>query len=391
MSIEQNEKAKYKIAVLLIPFWGHLNPVAGMVNELVNKYKANVIFYGNKENKTLIESIGASFRQYSYYPTAEYMAQLAKEKNDDIIETLDAIYFNNVTTRILPELVNMIETEKPDLIISEPFAVHVKYLSMYLEKNSIKMPPCINYFTTFPIIPNLYPNVVEEEIGYKQKFSIWRTLRIFYYSIVAYVKQVFFCRRFGIKYTNPFLHLYSTWKADLNLVSIMPELQPRQHMFDKTFKFSGAPLSESIRNKSQLIDCNDSRISYILNSFPSINPLSLEDDYFLANKSSNYKSVLMYASLGTVFNNNFDLMFKIVCAFKLLLADRYNDIGTKNVQVLISCGKTVLEIFEDKIKNERFDLPENIVLCKSAPQIEILKRYREFHGDFIYENIFFKF
>ena len=80
MSIEQNEKSKYKIAVLLIPFWGHLNPVAGMVNELVKKYKANVIFYGNKENKTLIESIGASFRQYSYYPTAEYMAQSAKEK-----------------------------------------------------------------------------------------------------------------------------------------------------------------------------------------------------------------------------------------------------------------------------------------------------------------------
>jgi hypothetical protein len=61
----------------------------------------------------------------------------------------------------------------------------------------------------------------------------------------------------------------------------------------------------------------------------------------------------MYASLGTVFNNNFDLMFKIVSAFKNLLADRYNDIGTKNIQVLISCGKTVLEIFEDKMKNEK--------------------------------------
>jgi hypothetical protein len=96
----------------------------------------------------------------------------------------------------------------------------------------------------------------------------------------------------------------------------------------------------------------------------------------------------MYASLGTVFNNNFDLMFKIVSAFKILLADRYNDIGTKNIQVLISCGKTVLEIFEDKIKNEKFDLPENIVLCKSAPQIEILKRYKEFHGVFLFMYFF---
>ena len=384
MSIEQNEKAKYKIAVLLIPFWGHLNPVAGMVNELVKKYKANVIFYGNKENRTLIESIGASFRQYSYYPTAEYMAQLAKEKNDDIIETLDAIYFNNVTTRVLPDIVSMIETEKPDLIISEPFAVHVKYLSMYLEQKSIKMPPCINYFTTFPIIPDLYPNKVEKEIGYKPKFSIWRSLRIAYYSIVAYVKQLIFCRKFGLKYVNPFKVVYSTWKADLNLVSIMPELQPRQHMFDKTFKFSGAPLSESIRNKSQSIECNDSRISNILNSFPSINPLPLEDDYFLSNQPAKNKSVLMYASLGTVFNNNFDLMFKIVSAFRILVADRCNDSSTKNIQVLISCGKTVLEIFEDKIKNEKFDLPQNIVLCKSAPQIEILKRYKEFYGSFLF-------
>ena len=78
------------------------------------------------------------------------------------------------------------------------------------------------------------------------------------------------------------------------------------------------------------------------------------------------------------------LMFKIVSAFRILVADRCNDSSTKNIQVLISCGKTVLEIFEDKIKNEKFDLPQNIVLCKSAPQIEILKRYKEFYGSFFF-------
>ena len=140
-------------------------------------------------------------------------------------------------------------------------------------------------------------------------------------------------------------------------------------MFDRTFKFTGAPLSEIIRGKSQSIECGDARINSILNSFLPTNPLPLDDDYFLKSECLSNKPVLIFASLGTVFNNNFDLMLKIVSAFKLLLADREND------QVLVSCGKTVLETFEDKITNEIFYLPPNIVLCKSAPQIEILKRF----------------
>lgn len=369
MSCERNQKLNYKIVVLLLPAWGHMNPVSGMVHELVNNYKTKIIFYGNKENQKLIESTGASFRKYSYFPMSEFMMRLAKEKNDDIIETLDALYFNDVITRILPELVSMIEMEKPDLIISEPFAVHVKYLSMYLKNKSIKMPPCVNFFTTFPIIPNIYPYKVEEEISYKPKFSIWRTLKIAYYSTVAYIRQIFFCKKFSLEYINPFAVLYSALNSDLNLVSIMAELQPRYHMFDRSFKFTGAPLSENIRSKSQSIECDDVRINSLLNSFLPTNPLPLHDDYFLKSDILSNKPVLIYASLGTVFNNNFDLMLKIVSAFKLLLEDREND------QVLVSCGKTVLDTFDDKIKNKKFYLPSNIVLCKSAPQIEILKRF----------------
>ncbi len=89
-----NSQKKYKIVCLLMPFWGHLNPLSGMINELINKYGADILIYGNIENKKLIESTGATFKLYPYYPTTEYMLQVAKDKNEDVMEVMIQLYLN---------------------------------------------------------------------------------------------------------------------------------------------------------------------------------------------------------------------------------------------------------------------------------------------------------
>lgn len=140
MSMRLNSKEKpssYKIAVLIMPAWGHINPIAGIIRELLSRYPdATVLFYGNKENQALIEATGASFRLYAHFPIAEYMLQLAKDNNEDIADILDPLYYMRVMSFLLPDLVRMLETDQPDMLITEPMGVHVRYLRIYMAKHA---------------------------------------------------------------------------------------------------------------------------------------------------------------------------------------------------------------------------------------------------------------
>ena len=235
-----------------------------------------------------------------------------------------------------------------------------------------KPPLIVNLYTTFPIVSTLYPNRVEASLNYR-KFSVRRSLKVAYYTVWTYIKHIFFCWRLGIDWVDPYVLLEDTFASDLNIVSIVPELQPRVHLFDKTFEFVGTTLCETVRSQSQLtsgVNAQSSPLARILETFSCVNPAPLRDEYYLECEVAG--SLLIYASLGTVFNNDFGLMYKIVSGFKLLLQDEE---AQKDYRILIACGKDVLQKFEAKVSKEKFELSTNIVLCKSAPQIEILKRY----------------
>jgi hypothetical protein len=51
-----------------------------------------------------------------------------------------------------------------------------------------------------------------------------------------------------------------------------------------------------------------------------------------------------------------------------------SSIKVEQIKLVISVGNQVYDLYQHKIKNEGYYLPENIILLPSAPQIEILKR-----------------
>ena len=300
---------------------------------------------------------------------------MSEKSDEDIIEILDALYYIDVTSRILTELVNMVESEKPDLIISETMAVHVKYLVTYLmnkhktDRSNMIPPPVICFSTTFPIVPNIFPNQIETALTVRPSFQLKRFLKTSYYVTLAYIEQFFFCRNYGFRYISPFGIMYEL-EADLNIVCVLPELQARFHLIDsKTVKFVGSTISENLRNSTQAIENNN--LFSILDTFKPVNPLALEDNYYLISSNESMSAKLIYASLGTVFNNDFMLMYKIISAFKIFSTETDH---LKMYKFVISCGKDVLQKFEHKMQNENYHIPNNMILCKSAPQLEILKR-----------------
>ena len=86
---------------------------------------------------------------------------------------------------------------------------------------------------------------------------------------------------------------------------------------------------------------------------------------------------LIYVSLGTVFNAQFELFKTIIKAFRTFDLESLttkSKIKRENLRIIVSTGATVYDQFQTAIKSNQYVLPDNIYLAKSAPQTEILKR-----------------
>jgi len=122
--------------------------------------------------------------------------------------------------------------------------------------------------------------------------------------------------------------------------------------------------SEEIRNL---------KLKEFLDLFEPINPVNL--DQISINKHNKQNLKLIYASLGTIFNNNFNIYECMIDSIRNF--DNETDkssVKAKQIRFIISVGNQVYDLYQHKIKNEGYFLPENICLLASAPQIEILKR-----------------
>ena len=57
-------KNKLKGVVLMAHGSGHVNPVLGLIHELVHKHKHKIVFYNVPRNRFLVESTCASFASF---------------------------------------------------------------------------------------------------------------------------------------------------------------------------------------------------------------------------------------------------------------------------------------------------------------------------------------
>jgi len=355
---------KKKILIFAVPFYGHVNPMTGMIYELVNKNTYEVIFYGSEEMRTLIEKTGAEFRLYSYFPMQKFKRKPTNIKQDSaVIHTL--LELMDISSCLVPDLVRIVECEKPDLIVYDMWALHTKYLLKILKRNYEKKltksaPPASVLFTPFfAWKENVYPNKKEFRMMVQFDFKYLFKLAVLFY------KQMYLNWQFGLFIFNP-LRLFFQPSDKINIVPIFYELQPRVEQFDKTFHFVGCCISEQVRS----MHIDNEKFRLFMSESPAINPIG----NFNQIKEYESQPKLIYVSLGTIFNNNFSIFDIIIEAIRKLGDENTDQSKSSRFRAIFSVGSEVYDLYERKIKHENYQLPENIILLSSAPQIEILKR-----------------
>ncbi len=303
-----------KVAFFNISARSHINPTFSLVKELV-KCGEEVFYYSSHQFSRAITGTGASFRSYG-----ESFNFDLRKISGNILEL--AIYLMKLSQDLLEGcLLSTIKKERPDYIIHDQLCVWGKHISQILGI------PAISSTITFALNRRCIFD-----------YLIFNRLRVFHRirvsNLIEHMGRLIYFRRFyGITVAS-FIDLLTNFEP-LNIVHTSRYFQPYAERFNERFIFVGP----SIESQNE----------------PRDNSFSWE---------RTDGKLLVYISLGTIFNQNFS--FYKEC-FDALKNSRY--------QVVLSVG--------DKIPLSAFqDIPNNFIVENYVPQVEVLKRTNVFvtHG-----------
>ncbi|WP_159081778.1 macrolide family glycosyltransferase [Paenibacillus sp. CAA11] len=236
-------------------------------------------------------------------------------------------------SKLLPGLLEEIQREKPDYIIHDSLAVYGKYAGL------LSGIPCVNSVTTLAFPDRFYllpPNILWSSI----KLALFHPRNAY----LGYSRHRKLIREMGITKAN-MLDAFMN-KEELNIVYTSDELQPNRRFFGQEFLFVGPSISG--RTASEL----DIKLKELLEM----------------------ERPLIYISLGTINNHDFSFYHACLEAF-----------ADPNFSVLMSVGSAV--------DISGLEVPEHVVIRRSLPQLEILKRADLFitHGGMnsVHEGLWF--
>lgn len=206
-----------KILVVNLPFWGHINPTLGIVNELVRR--GHTVDYINSNRcKREIEASGANFIPYKNKPNAPI--------NIDFL----MFYESYITAK---GIVN-----EYDLVIYEMSEYLIQTLSDESKVPAVRI--CAQFAYNDSIV----------------KKMIYAAPKYFFYRFNfgrKYLSRIAFDRRNikipGVDYFDELAHHY----PDLNLVNTCREFQIDEQDFDERFQFIGPNIQ---RDNDFSIDMN---------------------------------------------------------------------------------------------------------------------------------------
>lgn len=431
---EDEDKRERVIFLWSVPATGHLMPTLCFTNQLLLRLDEmkvkKIIFFNETPYRELILNLPNNtdnrieFRDY----------RLEKEFGSDnllkLLMTFDTrpgnlfrvfqCWENAVnlgTTHVFPTLFEDIRRYRPILILYDQALFFPKLLfKVYAQKYKCPEPLHGAYVTTFLCDKDIFPTWTEMNntgmMGGNSKLEKIKNLTITAYDFVKYVftyyKSLWWDHKFSLK--DLFLkcdlpfgkgHLID---ESLNLVFMLPELQPRYSAFESQshIKFCGPAIDEDVRSKitGRKIDmkkCTDaienflkknsfkntldsdeetkrySKISEKLNDrtsfYDNYNDNRAFDSSHLMRCDStgeNFKKThkpIIYVSMGTVFNRENSEVFDVLVEACKYFANDY--------AIIISTGdeKLTTELYE-----KYAELREQILFVAHTPQIEILKR-----------------
>jgi UDP:flavonoid glycosyltransferase YjiC (YdhE family) len=357
--------ARKKALAAVIPASGHINLMCCLIKELVTQKNFHVILYSVEKYKNLITKSGAEFRMFENIPGVE------DEFSDfKILEIFELIMKGSKI--ILPQLIQICNDEKPDLILCDAMTAYGRYLINYLEimdkkkKLNYKLPKSVIVHPSFAFCRGIYPSYRQAKICLEKSKIDFDFFKLY---IKLCLRQRKMNQQFGLKLPSnvaKMAHILTN-KKQLQICGVLHELQPNADNLTHLFKFIGCCISDEVRN----FDINNEKLKELLETFEPKNLINIEE----ANNKIGKK--LIYASLGTVFNKNISVFERIIQAFETF--DQESSLTSSNIkfndlELIISCGNAAYENFQFKINNENYKIPENVLILPSVPQIEILKR-----------------
>ena len=303
-----------KVFFFNIPFHGHVNPSLGLVRELVNRGE-EVIYYCIDSFKEKIESTGATYRSYG--------KKFFLNENFVTYNITDIIRVHlELSELILEDLYNDIMREKPDYIIHDSLCTWAKHVAM------ISGIPAVNTMTTLVMVPDGVLLTINYLIGLAF-VTITNASNMRRISNIAKALK----RKYNIDVKSLVDTLEN--KEKLNIVYTSKEFQPKSGKLMRDYRFIGP--ASMYRNE-------------------------VSTDFGFDNKESR---ILLFISMGSIFNNNIDFFNKCVEAF-----------GNMNISVLMSVGNSI-DITSLKV-------PDNfsVKYYYDIPQLEVLKKCDVFitHG-----------
>nr|QNH67987.1 UDP-glucuronosyltransferase-like protein 5 [Brachionus koreanus] len=327
-----------KAFVIPFPQHGHINPMLSLARELVHNYNYDVNFYGLEDRREAIQSTGATYQEFKYFDMKNFPSM------PDIIDVFG--YQLKVTHHELPSLFEDCIREQPDVIIYDFMSLHGKFLvNLVRKKKCLKRPIGVCFTPTFATKPGIFPT--HEEWSEITGNSFWMALRI----IWLFFLQMLLSLKFRLNIWNTMKFFSET--DDLNLIGISPEFQPKREHFGDEFEFIGHSASNELR-KAKKID--NEKLKHFLDATNVVNPNF--------DPSKKNEKILIYASLGTVFNDNKIVFDKILEAYDLFKSKN----SFFQTRLVMSVGQKVF----DQYKN--FKCPNDIIILPYVPQINVLEK-----------------
>jgi MGT family glycosyltransferase len=292
-----------------MPAYGHVNPTLAIAQELVKRGQ-EVIYYVSEPFREAAQATGATVRCY-----------------DSKLNTIESIgpgvfsKFSEEAHHVLPQALEFLRDDTPDIIIYEPFGVWPRIAVSVLQIPAIALRPTyamnehfnMAQFAAFMRNQQRFPNMPE----------MMERAR-------ANIAEL--CAQYNVPPFDPISSFI--YAEPLTIVFLPKAFQPAADSFDERFVFVGP----SILTRHEATD-------FPLERLDSERPL-------------------LYISLGTVANNQPEFFKHCLEAF-----------GGSNYQVVLSRGR--------RVDPEALGpVPDNFLVSAYVPQLEILPRTSVFitHG-----------
>ena len=342
--------SKKKIMVFVIPMSGHINPIWPVLKELIKTGDYEVSVFMDEKNKSKVENLGAIFKPI--INNFESFMEIHKPNADSHSSTFLESFYDIINDN-LEFVCSEIDKTQPCLIIYDMLCMHFKWIAGYYthyynlsKKLSPKEAEKLKFSPKNP-----FPKIVclSTTIAFEKFFPSNEKLENLLKNLLGFELKNF------QKYECLDL-------AEKTFVCILPDLQQNIDTFDqKKYRFLGSTVNANFSDLA-----------------------AKEEPFKTLLEKNDFK--LIYAALGTVFNHSVIIYKTIIETFKNFDQEpedsRHPSIRLNNLKVIVSLGEYVYNEINVMIKNGTFEVPDNIILVKYAPQIDILKKASLFisHG-----------